>query len=107
MTFVKHLEQYVEHVGVGFLNFVKQYDGIWFPTNFFRQLAAFFVANVSRRCANEARYGVFLHIFAHIDTDKSVARVKEIFGKHFCQFSFSNTCWTKENERSDRFVRVF
>ena len=34
----------------------------------FRQLAAFLIAHISRIGTNHTRYGLFLHILAHIDT---------------------------------------
>ena len=69
MTFVEDLQQDIEHVGVCFLDFVEQHDGIWFSAYFLRQLTAFFVSDVSRRCSYQTRNGEFFHIFAHVYAD--------------------------------------
>jgi len=48
---LEHLQQNIEEVGMRFLNLVQQYNRIRGPAHALGQLAAFFVADVTRGCA--------------------------------------------------------
>ena len=47
----------------------------------FGQSAAFFVADVARRSADQAGHGVLLHEFAHVDAHHRVFIVEEELGQ--------------------------
>ena len=53
-AFFHHLQQHVEHVGMGFLDFVEQHHGVRPAADLFGQLAAFLEADVARRSADQA-----------------------------------------------------
>ena len=72
-AFVHHLQQNVEHIFVGFLNFIEQDDGIRATAHAFRELASFIIAYVSRRCANQTAGAVLLHVFTHVNANQGVA----------------------------------
>ena len=74
---VQHLQQDVEHVGMRLLHLVEQDDGVGLAAYRFGQLAAFFIAHVSGRRADQTGHGVFLHVFGHVDTHHVVLIVKQ------------------------------
>ena len=49
---------------------------------------------------------MLLHIFAHIDADDSILRIKEILGQYFRQIGLAHTCRSKEDECSDGLVGI-
>ena len=67
---VHHLEQQVEDVRVGLLDFVQQQDGMGIFVDLLRQQAALVEADVTRRGADEARHRVALHVLRHIEADQ-------------------------------------
>ena len=69
--------------------------------------AAFLIAHISRSGTNHTRYGVFLHILAHIDTYQGIGRAKHIFCQLLCQMRLTHTSRAKEHKGSDGMVRVF
>ena len=68
---------------MGFLDFVQQDDRIGLSADFFGQLTAFFVAHIARRGTDQTRNGKFLHVFAHVDANQVVGRVKQNLGQLF------------------------
>ena len=87
---IHDLQQDIEHIRVRLLDFVEEHHGIRTPAHLFGKLAAFFVANVARRSADEARYGVPLHVFRHVDADQGVLVVKQEFGERTRQLGLSH-----------------
>ena len=73
---VQHLEEDVEDVGVGLFDFVEQDHAVGAAADGFAQLAAFLVADVAGRRADEPGDGVLLHVFAHVNADHGVFIVK-------------------------------
>ena len=86
---------------MGFLDLIKQDNGIWFPAHCFGELTAFLIADISWRCSDETGDGIFLHIFTHIDTHHVVFVIKQAFGKGFGKLCLSNPGRTKEKEGAD------
>src|SRR6516164_9511594 len=86
---------------MGFLDFVKKDDGIQMASHLLGELAAFFVANVAWRRANQPRYAVLLHVLAHVDADHQLLVVEEKFRQGTREFRFSHTGGSKKNERAD------
>ena len=54
LAVVEHLQEQVEHVGVGLLDFVQKHDGVGLAAHFFGELTAFFVAYIAWRRSDEA-----------------------------------------------------
>ena len=88
------------------LNLIKQYDRIWFSSHCLGQLAAFLVTNISRRRSDQTRYGMFLHIFTHINTYDILFIVKQILGKALRKLRLSDAGRTKEEKWADWLCRI-
>ena len=67
----------------------------------FRELSAFLVSDIARRCANEPRHAVLLHVLAHVDADHQFFVVEEKLRKRPRQFRFADAGWPKKNEGAD------
>ena len=98
---VQHLEQHVEHLGMGFLHLVQQDHRIGLAPHGLRELAPFLVAHVPGRGANEPGYGVALHILRHIKPHDGGFIVKELLRQGFAQFRLAHTGGTQEQKRGD------
>ena len=57
-------KQHVEHVGMRLLDLVEQHHLIGPPPHRFGERAAFLVADIARRRADQPRHRVLLHVFA-------------------------------------------
>ncbi len=103
---VEHLQQHVEHVAMGFLDFVQQDDAIGAAADGFGQAAPLFVAHVARRSADQPAHGVPLHEFAHVDANHGVFVVEQHLGQRLAQLGFADAGGPQEDERADRPIRV-
>ena len=103
---VEQLQQNVEHVRVRFLDFVEQKDAVGAAANRFRELPALVVADVAGRCAEQTRYGVLLHVLAHVNPHHRPVIVEQKLRQRPRQFRFADSCRAEENERANRLVRV-
>ena len=101
-TVVKHLQQRVEHVGMSLLDFVQQNHAVRMCTHGFGQLAAFFVAHVSRRRTDQAAHAMLFHVFTHVDTHQRVLVVEQFHGKRLRQFRLAHTRRAQEQETANR-----
>ncbi len=70
---VHDLEQNVEQIGVGLLDFVEQEHGVGVLANGVGEQAALFEAHVSRGRADESGHGVLLHVLAHVEAQEGHA----------------------------------
>ena len=66
---VEHLQQNIEHIRVRFFHFIQQNHAVRLAPHLFGEKAAFFIAHIARRRANQAGHGVFFHVFGHINAD--------------------------------------
>ena len=73
-TVLQDLEERVEHVGVGLLDLVEEHDGERLAAHGLGELAAFVVADVARRRADEPRHRVLLHVLGHVELDQRRSR---------------------------------
>ena len=105
-SFVEHLQQHVEHVGVCLFYFVKQDDGVGASSYLFGQLSAFLVADISRRSSHKSRHVEALPVFAHVDTYQCVFCAEHVFRKFFGEISLSHTGRAEEHEHTDGVVGV-
>ena len=75
---------------MGFFHFVQKNHAVRFAADLFGQVAAFFVADIARRRADQAGNGVFFHVFRHIDADEVVFAVKQEACQSFAQLGFTH-----------------
>src|SRR3984957_11707889 len=88
------------------LDFVQQDNGIRSALHPFGELTTLFVTHVSWRRTDQLRYGVLLHEFGHIEADQSFLGAEHELRQGAGDFGFAHARGTKEQERSDRPVRV-
>ncbi|GBE30319.1 hypothetical protein BMS3Bbin04_01351 [bacterium BMS3Bbin04] len=88
------------------LDFIKQYDAVWFTTHTFGQLSAFVVTDISRRRSDEAADIKLLHVLAHIDANNCLLVTEQVFGKNICELCLSHAGRSEEDETPDRTIRI-
>ena len=87
-AFFHHLQQHVEHVGMGLFDFVEQHDRVRPAADLFGELATFFVADVARRSADQAADVVLLHVLAHVDLDEGILIAEHELGQRLGEQAF-------------------
>ena len=87
-------------------DFIEEDDGIRISSDGFCQLAAFFVAYISRRSSDETGHTVFLHVFGHIDPHDMTFVIEQLFSQTLGHFGFTNTGGAQEQEGTDRTVFI-
>ena len=92
-TIVHHLQKNVEDVGMRFFDFVEEHDRIRTAANLLGELSAFFVADVARRRADQARDRMLLHVLGHVDAEQGVLVVEQKFGEGAGEFGFADARW--------------
>ena len=105
-TVIEHLQQHVEDVVMRLFDLIKQHHAVRPAPDRFAELAAFFVADISGRRADEPRDGVLFHVFAHVDAHHRIFVVKQKFRECASQLGLANAGRPHEDERADRPVRV-
>ena len=103
---VEHLQQHVEHVRMRLLDLVEQHDLIGPAPHGFGQRAAFLVADIARRRADQPGDGVLLHVFRHVDAHHRVLVVEQERRQRLGQLGLADARGPEEHERADRPVRV-
>src|SRR5687767_7310771 len=88
-------------------NFIQQDDAIWLAANFFGQLSAFFISNISRRSPNQPAHRKFFHVLTHIYSNQCVFGVKHVPGQSSCHLGFTNTSWAQEDKGANWFSWIF
>src|SRR5436305_7292419 len=73
---------------------------------FLGELAPLFVADVSRRSADQTGDRELLHVLRHIDADKGILAVEQVACKSLHKLGLADACRSKEDERADRTVWV-
>ena len=93
---VQHLQQDVEHIGMGFFHFVEQDDAVGLASHRFCELPPFFIAHISRRSADQAGYAEFFHVFRHVDAHQIFFAVKQSLSQGFGKLGLPHTGGTEE-----------
>ena len=91
---------------MGFLDLVEQHHRVRPATHRLGELAAFLIADVSRRGADEPGDRVLLRILAHVDAHHGAFVVEKEVGQRLGQFGLAHTRGAKEEERAGRAVGV-
>jgi len=91
---------------VRFFDFVEKHHAVRTPADGFRELAAFLIADITRRRAEKPADGVPFLVFAHVHAHHRVLVIKEKFRQSAREFRLSDAGWPEEDERTDWPVRV-
>src|SRR5580700_9110554 len=83
-------------------NFVEQHHRVGGAAHAFGKLAAFFVADISWRRADQFRYGVLFHVFGHVKANERFLTAEEKFGEPARDFRLANARGAEEEETADR-----
>ena len=95
-SFVKHLEQQVEHIGMSLFNLVEQHNRIRMLTHLLVKLSTFLTLTYPEALPTR-RLTVNFSIYSLISTRiKSVGAVKQVFGELLRKMRLSDTGRTEE-----------
>ena len=97
---VEHLEEDVEDVRMRLLDLVEQHDLIGPPPHRLGQHAAFLIADIARRRADQPGDAVLLHELGHVDPDHGVGIVEQEFGERLGQLGLADAGRAEEQEAS-------
>ena len=78
------------------LDLIKQHDAIWLATHPLAELSTLLESNISRRRSDQSGNIELFHIFAHVQTDHIVFRIKQILCEALRQLGLSYTGRSEE-----------
>ena len=78
---IQDLEQRVEHVRMGLLDFVEEHHAIGTTAHGFREIAALVIADVAGGCADQPGDRVLLHELAHVEAHDGLLVIEEELGE--------------------------
>ena len=105
-AFFEDLKQKVHDIRMGLLDLVEKHHTVRTAPHGLAQLAAFLVAHVPRRTANEPARRELLHVFRHVDLDESIRVAKHEFSEIARQEGFTHTRRAEEQERANGTARI-
>ena len=91
---------------MGFFHLVEKDDAVGLAPDFFAELSALLVADVSGRGTDQAGDRVLLHVFRHVEADDCALVVEEKFRERLRKLGLADTGRAEKQERSDRTVFV-
>mmetsp|Transcript_77232 Transcript_77232/g.221222 ORF Transcript_77232/g.221222 Transcript_77232/m.221222 type:complete len:486 (+) Transcript_77232:114-1571(+) len=103
---VKQLQEHIEHIWVGLLNFIEKNQRVRPPANSFGEGAALTKPNVSRWSADELGDCVLLHEFAHIQAYHRILGTEVAGGERLAKLGLADACRATEQETCDWPLRV-
>ena len=103
LAVVHHLQQDVEEVRVGLLDFIEQQHAMRMLVDGVGEQAALVEADIAGRRADQARDGVPLHIFGHVEADQLDA---ERGGERLGGFGLADAGGAGEQIVADRLFRL-
>ena len=87
---IHHLKKDIEHIRVCFFDLVQQKYCMWCFVDCFGQQTTLIKTDVTRRCANQSRYGMSFHVFRHVIADQFNSKsYRELTG----DFSLPHAGW--------------
>ena len=95
---VEHLQQHVENIRMGLLHLVEQDHAVGLAPHRFGQVAAFLVADIAGRRADEAGDGMLLHELAHVDADEVLLGIEEELRQRLAQLGLAHAGGAEEEE---------
>eukprot|EP01085_Mycamoeba_gemmipara_P004964 Mycagemm_TRINITY_DN10695_c0_g1::TRINITY_DN10695_c0_g1_i1::g.4964::m.4964 type:complete len:106 gc:universal TRINITY_DN10695_c0_g1_i1:634-317(-) len=90
-----------------FFNFIQQDYAVWLAAYTFCKLTAFFIPYISRRRTYQTAHSKFFHVLTHIYANERILTVKHVAGKRACKLRLTYTRRPKEDECTDRLLRIF
>ena len=102
LAVVHHLQQDVEQVGMGLLDFVEQQHAVGILVDAIGEQAPLIEAHISGRCTDQARNGVPLHVLRHVEAQEFHA---QHFGQALGHFGFADACGTSKEIAADGLFR--
>ena len=103
---IKHLQQYVEDIGMRLFDLVEEHDLVGPAPNRLGQRPTFVITDIAGRRANQTRYGVLLHIFRHVEPDHGAVIIEQVTCKRLGQLGLANARGSQEHERTHRPVGI-
>ena len=103
---VEHLEEDVEDVAMRLLDLVEQDDLIGPAADRLGEDAAFLIADIAGRSADQAGDTVLLHELGHVDPDHGVGIVEQEQSERPGQLGLADSGRAEEQEGSERTVRI-
>ena len=97
---IHHLQQNIEKIRMGFFDFIEHQHGVRIAIDRVGQQTALIEADIARRRADQARYRVLFHVFAHVEAQELDAHG---FGQLFGQLGLADACGTGKEKTTDRF----
>ena len=101
LSLLQNLKHEIVNVWVGLLNLVKKNHGVRMLQNFLGEFSAVLVTDISGRRASKSRSRSTLAVLAHIEPEQGILRTEKELCKCLRKLSLSNSCGSKEKERSD------
>ena len=95
---VQDLQEGIEDLRVGLLDFVEEDHGVGPAAHRLGELAAFLVAHVARGRADEPGDRVLLHVLAHVQAHHGLLGVEEELGQGPGQLGLAHPGGAQENE---------
>ena len=87
---------------MGLLDLVQEHHAERPPPHALGELAAFLVADIAGRGADQPGDGVALHVFAHIQPDHGVLGAEHVFGERLGELGLADPGGPQEQEVGDR-----
>ncbi len=103
LAVVHHLQQQVEDVRMGLLDLVHQHHRVRVLEHRIGEQAALVEADIARRRADQARHGVPLHVFRHVEADQLDA---QLVGQLAGDLGLADAGGAGQQEVADRPVRI-
>ena len=89
-----------------FFHLIEQHDAVRMTAHSLGQLAAFLVADVSRRRTDQTGDAEFLHVLGHVDTYHVLLIVEQGLRQCLGQLGLADAGGAQEQEAADRSVRI-
>ena len=96
LAVLENLQENVPDIGMGFFDFIEKDNAVGAATDFFGELTALFVTNVSWGGTDKAGDIKLLHVFGHIELNEGILFAEDFFGEGFGQVGFADAGWAKE-----------
>ena len=93
-AFVQHLQEQVEHIGMGLLYLVEQHDGVRMATHTLGELSTLLIAHIAGRSSYEPRDIEALGVLAHVDADERILGAEHVFGQFLGQIGLAHSSRT-------------